>query len=410
MRIDFTLNNSAERAARYLTWMPSPLRMRLLDTLPAPSGVTVTLSESRQANGGSIRYSLTENGRFASTLKVVLPTNGTSVTVYVRGNYGKPSQTDGDVSIVVKEGNKVLGTLPVMVRIRKNANVLTAGERDRFVAAMAQLNNRGTGRFADFRLMHVAGRADDQAHGGPGFLPWHRAYLLDLERELQAIDPSVALPYWRFDRPSPNVFTPEFMGLADALGTVAFGPSNPLQFWATDGVQGVARRLIGPNPATTASSFVSKEAATLALGSVYRNFRVMQGDPHGNAHVQYFGGSISSIPTAAKDPLFFLLHCNVDRLWAKWQAKNNRFDGAVAAAYDSGPTPTSLLAGHNLGDSLWPWNGIVTSPRPSTAPGGPMALSPCVAAPGVSPLVMHMLDYKGLVSSGAKLGFDYDDI
>ena len=61
-----------------------------------------------------------------------------------------------------------------------------------------------------------------QAHGAAGFLPWHRAYLLDLERELQAIDPSVALPYWRFDQPAPNLFTRDFLGVSDALGTVQF--------------------------------------------------------------------------------------------------------------------------------------------------------------------------------------------
>ncbi|WP_197347418.1 tyrosinase family protein, partial [Ralstonia pseudosolanacearum] len=96
------------------------------------------------------------------------------------------------------------------------------------------------------------------------------------------------------------------------------------------------------------------------------------------AHVNYFGGSISSIPTAAKDPLFFLLHCNVDRLWAKWQSQLGRYDVNVAAAYDSKPNPPNWLAGHNLNDTLWPWNGIVTPPRPSTAPGGPMAGSSCV--------------------------------
>lgn len=408
MRVEFAINNSTSPAARYLTWAPSPLRMRLLDAAPATGGVTVTLSVSRQANGGSVRYSLTENGTFRTTLRVVLPTNGTSVTTFVRGNFGNASRTDGDVSIVAKAGTTQLGTMPVMVRIRKNANILTAAERDRFVAAMAQLNNRGTGRFADFRLMHVAGLADGQAHGGPGFLPWHRAYLLDLERELQAIDPSVALPYWRFDRPSPNLFTPEFIGVPDALGTVNFAPSNPLQFWATDGVQGVARRLIGPDPATTASPGVMNEANTLALGSAYRTFRTMQIDPHGRAHTRYFGGSISTIPTAAKDPLFFLLHCNVDRLWAKWQARNNRFDAAVPSSYDSGPP--LRLEGHNLGDSLWPWNGIVTPPRPSTAPGGALARSPCVSAPGLTPLVADMLDYKGVMSGTARQGFDYDDI
>lgn len=405
MRIEFALNNSTDPAARYLTWGLSPLRLRLLDASPAAASVNVTLSETSAAGGGSVRFSAIETGTFKTTLKVVMPADGTSVTVFVRGHTA--SKADSDVSIVVKDAATALGTMPVMVRIRKNANTLTTGERDRFVAAMAQLNNRGTGRFADFRLMHVAGAADEQAHGGPGFLPWHRAYLLDLERELQAIDPSVALPYWKFDRPAPNIFTPEFMGVPDPLGTVFFGPSNPLQFWATDGVQGVARRMIGPDPATAASPNVMSEADTLSLGTAYRKFQGMQGDPHGRAHTRYFSGSISSIPTAAKDPLFFLLHCNVDRLWAKWQGKNNRFDAAMASSYDSSQT---WLAGHNLGDSLWPWNGIVSPPRPSTAPGGSLARSPCVMAPGLSPLVGDMLDYKGVVSSVAGLGFDYDDV
>jgi hypothetical protein len=61
-----------------------------------------------------------------------------------------------------------------------------------------------------------------EAHGAPGFLPWHRAYLLDLERELQNIDPSVALPYWRFDQAAPNLFVKEFIGTSDPNGTVLF--------------------------------------------------------------------------------------------------------------------------------------------------------------------------------------------
>ena len=34
-----------------------------------------------------------------------------------------------------------------------------------------------------------------------------------------AIDPSVALPYWRFDQSAPNVFTRDFMGESDAPPT-----------------------------------------------------------------------------------------------------------------------------------------------------------------------------------------------
>jgi tyrosinase len=290
-----------------------------------------------------------------------------------------------------------------MVRIRKNANLLTSGERDRLVAALAQLNNQGAGRFTDFREMHTA-LSSPQAHGAPAFLPWHRAYLLDLERELQAIDPSVSLPYWKFDEPAPKIFTLDFLGVSDTLGTVRFSPTNPLQFWRTDGVQGINRRPFFP--ASQAPTGVRNEAQTLALGAQYADFMELESNPHGAAHVS-FGGSLSSVPTAARDPLFFLLHCNVDRLWAKWQRKFSRFDPAQAASFDENPANPE---GHRLPDSMWPWNGITGGSRPPTAPGGAMAASPCVSAPGPQPRVRECLDYQGRVSATSQLGFDYDDV
>jgi tyrosinase len=291
-----------------------------------------------------------------------------------------------------------------MVRIRKNANNLSAAERNRFIAAFAQLNNQGAGRFVDFRNMHTAA-ASPQAHGAPGFLPWHRAYLLDLERELQAIDSSVALPYWRFDQTAANLFTPAYLGFStSANGTVQFSSSNPLQFWVTDGVQGINRRPFFN--LTSASASGRTEAQTLALGNQYASFLNMEINPHGSAHTS-FGGSISSISTAARDPLFFLLHANVDRLWAKWQRLNNRFDPNVAASFaGSGSNPI----GHNLPDTMWPWNGITGPPRPPTAPGGAMAASPSVSAPGAQPRVRSSLDYQGRVNAVSRLGFDYDDV
>src|SRR5262249_36619778 len=163
-----------------------------------------------------------------------------------------------------------------------------------------------------------------------------------------------------------------------------------------DGVQGVNRRpLFNINQAP---SGLRNETATLALGDNYRAFRTLEGNPHGSAHTS-FGGSISSIGTAAKDPLFFLLHCNVDRLWAKWQRQTGRFDQAVAKSFDSGANPI----GHNLPDTMWPWNGVTGAPRPPTAPGGPLAASACVNAPGDTPRVRDCLDYHGTISPGANL-------
>jgi tyrosinase len=134
----------------------------------------------------------------------------------------------------------------------------------------------------------------------------------------------------------------------------------------------------------------------------------MEGNPHASAHTS-FGGSLSSIPTAARDPLFFLLHANVDRLWAKWQRTLGRFDPTVATSFDSNGASGNRV-GHNLADTMWPWNAIITPPRPSTAPGGALAGSTCVSAPGPRPRVRHCLDYQGTVASGSRLGFDYDDV
>jgi tyrosinase len=407
MNVELQINNSTNPAARFVSWAPSPCRIRVTD----PSGATtptanVQLTGVSAASAGAVRFRSTSTGAFSNSLTLSVPINGTSVPFFVAGTFGRPSVNNGDVTIQARRGATLVGSVPVMVRIRKNANSLTAGERNRFVAAFANLNNQGAGRFADFRNMHTA-VSSPQAHGASGFLPWHRAYLLDLERELQAIDASVALPYWRFDRPAPNLFTTDFFGVSNAAGTVQFSNTNPLQFWTTDGVQGINR---GPrnnwNPTTQPGPGVITEADTLALGTQYPAFRTMEDNPHGTAHTRW-NGFIRQIPTAAKDPLFFLLHCNVDRLWAKWQRQNGRFNPALAASYDSNPTNP---IGHNLPDTMWPWNGITGGSRPPTAPGGAMAASPGVSAPGPQPRVRDCLDYHGVVNAGSHLGFDYDDV
>jgi tyrosinase len=404
LNVQLQINNSISVNARFVTWAPSPCRIRVTNPAGATTPtVNIQITARTVAGGGAVWFRTGTSGAFSNSVTLAVPTNGSSVPFFVAGKFGKASVNNGDVTIQARMGNTLVGSVAIMVRIRKNANKLTVGERDRFVAAFAQLNNQGSGRFQDFRDMHSTPIALSQAHGNAGFLPWHRAYLLDLERELQAIDPSVALHYWRFDQAAPNIFTAKFLGVSDALGTVQFAAGNPLQFWVTDGVPGINRRpLFNTN---SAPGGLSNEAQTLAIGNSFTAFRTMEGDPHGLAHTS-FGGSIQSPPTAPKDPLFFLLHCNVDRLWAKWQRKFGRFNPAQAASYDNAPHPI----GHNLPDTMWPWNGITGPPRPPTAPGGTLAQSPCVGAPGLQPRVRDCLDFQGSVNANSGMGFSYDDV
>lgn len=406
MNVELQINNSASPDARFVSWAPCPCRIRVTN----PSGVTsptvnAQITGKSVAGGGEVILRSGATGAFSSSITVPVPLNGASVPFFLAGRFGRPSVNNADVSLEARAGNVLVGSVPIMVRVRKNANTLTPAERDRFVAALAQLNNQGRGRFTDFRDMHVR-ISLTQAHGAPGFLPWHRAYLLDLERELQAIDPSVSLPYWRFDQPAPNLFTPEFLGVSDALGTVLFSAANPLRFWVTDSTQGINRRPFFDTASESPNLF--DEAQTLSLGAQYRLFRSMEGNPHGFAHTS-FGGMISDPATAPQDPLFFLLHGNVDRLWAKWQQQNGRFDAARAASYERN-RPAGNRIGHNLPDTMWPWNGVTGGQRPPTAPGGALAPSPIAAAPGPSPRVQDCLDYQGAINFLSRMGFDYDDV
>jgi tyrosinase len=414
MRSEIALNGTTSPAARYLGWAPVPARVRLVDPSGATGPVPVRL-RNRSPRGGQVVFYGRVPGPAQAALDLTLPLAGTPVDFHIGGWWQRPSVRDGDaaVEVVHADGRTVLGVTPLMVRIRKDAETLTTEERDRVRAAFATFNNRGMGRFSDFRNVHTD-IAEREAHAFTGFLPWHRTFLLDLERELQRIDPSVALPYWRFDRPAPRLFSREFMGVTDSVtGVVRFSVSNPLQFWATDRTPGIVRRpLFSPQ---TQPINALNEAATLSLGGPghsYENFRRMEGSPHGTAH-RSFTGYINGLGTAPRDPLFFLLHANVDRLWAKWQWFRRRFDIRSVTTFSrlgSASGPADRTVGHNSRDSMWPWNGVTTWPRPPTAPGGTLAPSQLTAAPGPRPTVGAMIDYQGVVTPASRLGFDYDDV
>jgi|tagenome__1003787_1003787.scaffolds.fasta_scaffold20966995_2 tyrosinase len=423
MRTEIAIEYADAAGRSYLTWAPVRATISLLE--PATNDpVGIVVGNADTTKGGQLAFGTSRTGDLSPTLELTLPSDGSDVEFFVAGDYPKASTDDGDAIIraTAANGGAELSTTPTMVRVRKDANGLTAAERDRFTTAMATLNARGAGLFKDFRDMHRDDIALAQAHGAPGFLSWHRGYLLDLERELQKIDPSVALPYWRFDRPAPNVFGEDLMGRSvQPLGNVIFSPGNLLRQWTTDGQLGVRR---GPRvDVVGAGAAVMNEAQTLALGGTTPNaifddgtdeggFDDMEADPHGDAHTSFLG-LIRDVHTAPRDPLFFLLHCNVDRLWALWQWLNDRFDGRDPNTFffrGTASSPGATFIGHNLGDTMWPWNGITGGDRPPTAPRPPFEALPTAPAPPPKPTVGDMIDYDGVHAATSYMGFGYDTV
>ena len=82
-------------------------------------------------------------------------------------------------------------------------------------------------------------------------------------------------------------------------------------------------------------------------------------DTHNNLHNAvhiYIGGHMRDVPTASNDPVFFLHHANVDRMFEAWlQIKN--VDGTSSAyGLDNGGHP-----GHNFQDYLVPFFPLKTN-------------------------------------------------
>jgi tyrosinase len=402
MNVQIDITGADAQGRVFLTWTPVQATAKIV----GGSGAGAVIVLRSTGTVGGLVFDAARSGQGAATLELSLPANGQPVPFFIAGEFPRPSSAYGDavVQATDKTTGAVLGSKAVMVRIRKNAQTLPTPERDRYLAALGTLNAQGQGAYRDFRDIHVLA-SDREMHGNTGFLPWHRAYVLDLERALQAIDSSVTVPYWRFDQPAPALFTRDFMGESDPNNRVLFKPGHALEHWRTDTDSGITR---GLRFLLNAPANVISETATMALGGkqgIYSGFRGMEGNPHGSAHVS-FNGPINYPPTAVKDPLFFMLHANIDRLWAKWQWIRHRENSTDPNAYQA---PPNGRIGHNLGDTMWPWNQDKNPPRPPTAPGGQFPKVDATPAPGLTPKVENMLDYSAAIA-GDPLGFGYDDV
>ena len=426
VNIELQINNNATSADDYLTWSPMPCRIRQLG---GNAPLTVNLRNFAGATGRVLfapEGTLTPHTSTATnpTLNnITLSPDSTWVNFYIAGQFGSPSTNDKDAIIEITDNNnQLLGREALMVRIRKNANNLTTAERDRFLDALTTLNQT-LNMYEIFNEIHRIGIRE--AHFGPAFSPWHRAFILDLERQLQAIDPAVTVPYWRFDEAAPNVFSPDFMGGASNTSVPSFSTNNPLALWRIENMSGIVRSpLFSPNQ----SPNIISEFATLNISNQYDAFNAgLESGPHNRAHglAAGTGGWIGTVPTAVRDPLFFLLHTNVDRLWAKWQWANDRFDTNSVSTYTpQGDFPGSTLAdahiGHYLNDTAWPWNeitgdgSIANDQRPTAAPGGMLeAVYGYEDAPPLSPQILDLIDYQSIRSKNTinpGMGFAYDDV
>jgi tyrosinase len=148
------------------------------------------------------------------------------------------------------------------------------------------------------------------------FLGWHRGYLYHFEQQLRAVSgvPDLILPYWDYytDPNIPAEFTDP-------------GSGNPLY-------------------TSRANTNVSKALTMAPFSSTLINFQrgmskafepSIESAPHNPVH-DIIGGLMTTMQSPL-DPIFWLHHANVDRLWSAWvRAGGGRNMPAKSGAYWNG--------------------------------------------------------------------------
>ncbi|PCH98003.1 MAG: hypothetical protein COB85_02340 [Bacteroidetes bacterium] len=176
--------------------------------------------------------------------------------------------------------------------VRKSTSALSSTEWDNFKVAVTTLISNGTYG----QLVAIHSNPAHRMHGTSRppvnverFLPWHRAYLHTLEKELQNVDNSVSIPYWDWinDRGIP----PE---LSSFLGTAQ------------------SRSPRGPSSLPGSLTTINNQSAYTAFT------QELEDGPHNSVH-GWVGGDMGSLPDAPGDPLFWMHHAMIDKIWHDWQ-------------------------------------------------------------------------------------------
>jgi len=249
-----------------------------------------------------------------------------------------------------------------------------------------------------------------QSHSGQPedyFLPWHRLYVLHFEQIIRAVTghPEFTLPYWDYTSAASYAIPDEFQ---------AKNQNDPVfssLFVANRNKDGGGLKSADVNAGEPLNKHFPGARNFLVLPDLtepdYSSFcSQLDGNLHGNIHVYTGDGTnMGKVPTAAGDPVFWLHHCNIDRIWSSWNASRgqnptqtngvdwaktnfvfadrngNRFETAISTVSDSSALPYSYdtMAGqvvaqaggsrperHVLLKSIAP--GAVAAPAEATPP------------------------------------------
>ena len=203
------------------------------------------------------------------------------------------------------------------IRPRRPASTLSGTEIKKLKEAYAAMRALDTSDPADPRGFQrqanvhcwYCNESPSPVHYNWQFFAWHRASLYFHERILGKLigDMEFRLPYWDWENSAHRKIPGAYTSPNDS--------SNPL-FNATRSMSPTDELLeedVGSDvmeAALTAGTFAE-------FGGTASDAGIPEYSPHGPVHGQV-GGDMGFFDSAAKDPVFYAHHSNVDKIWSDW--------------------------------------------------------------------------------------------
>ena len=204
---------------------------------------------------------------------------------------------------------------PILLSYRKAIRAMQALPQDNPLSWTYQAAIHGTLLSGSYTSWNTC------EHGTEFFWSWHRMYLYWFERIIRHFcgDCCWALPYWNW---AP--------GTELKLPAPFRDPSSDLYTVNRNAAMNSGAGSLNPFAIDISGAFSSPSFMT--ANSIIQS-------PHGSVHVEV-GGWMGFVPTAAQDPIFYLHHSNVDRLWDLWLAQGGGRSDPVTDPTWTGKTYT----------------------------------------------------------------------
>jgi len=151
-------------------------------------------------------------------------------------------------------------------------------------------------------------------HGSNQFLTWHRMFIYYFEQVLRqaANDSALTLPYWDW---ATDARLPQALRAQTYVNEDGETMPNPLY---------VPERRTTLNSGSAALATTTTSTHNAMLKTTYTKFSsALESTPHGSVHCAVTQGGcphgyMGSVAAAGLDPMFYLHHANIDRLYECW--------------------------------------------------------------------------------------------